>query len=43
VAVLRMKIQEEGGWEVIVGPEDAASIPRFLKQEWPKLRSAVQE
>jgi acetyl-CoA decarbonylase/synthase complex subunit gamma len=43
VAVLRMKIQEEGGWEVIVGPEDAASIPRFLKQEWPKLRSAKLE
>jgi len=43
VAVLRMKIQEEGGWEVIVGPEDAASIPRFLKQEWPKLKSARQE
>jgi len=43
VAVLRMKIQEEEGWEVIVGPEDAASIPRFLIQEWPKLRSAVQE
>lgn len=43
VAVLRMKIQEEGGWEVIVGPEDAASIPRFLKQEWPKLKSAKQE
>lgn len=37
VAVLRMKIQEEGGWDVIVGPEDAASIPRFFKQEWPQL------
>jgi len=43
VAVLRMKIQEEGGWEVIVGPEDAASIPKFLRQEWPQLRSAKQE
>ena len=43
VAVLRMKIQEEGGWEIIVGPEDAASIPKFLRQEWPQLRSAKQE
>ncbi len=37
IAVLRMSIQEEGGWDVIVGPEDAASIPRFFKQEWPAL------
>jgi len=34
VAVLRMEIQEESGWEVIVGPEDAAGIPAFLKNEW---------
>ena len=34
VAVLRMEIQEESGWEVIVGPEDAAGIPSFLKNEW---------
>jgi acetyl-CoA decarbonylase/synthase complex subunit gamma len=34
VAVLRMEIQEETGWEVIVGPEDAAGIPAFLKNEW---------
>jgi len=34
VAVLRMEIQEESGWEVIVGPEDAAGIPHFLKMEW---------
>lgn len=34
VAMLRMSIQEEGNWEVIVGPEDAASIPRFFKQSW---------
>ncbi len=38
VAVLRMSIQEEGGWEVLVGPEDAASIPRFLNKEWPELK-----
>jgi acetyl-CoA decarbonylase/synthase complex subunit gamma len=34
IGMLRMTIQEEGGWEVIVGPEDAASLPRFLRQEW---------
>jgi acetyl-CoA decarbonylase/synthase complex subunit gamma len=34
VAVLRMEIQEESGWEVIVGPEDAAGIPAFLRNEW---------
>jgi acetyl-CoA decarbonylase/synthase complex subunit gamma len=34
VAVLRMEIQEDSGWEVIVGPEDAAGIPHFLKTGW---------
>jgi len=34
VAVLRMDIEEESGWEVIVGPEDAAGIPHFLRTEW---------
>jgi acetyl-CoA decarbonylase/synthase complex subunit gamma len=34
VAVLKMEIQEETGWEVIVGPEDAAGIPAFLRNEW---------
>ena len=34
VAVMRMEIQEESGWDVIVGPEDAAGIPHFLKTEW---------
>ncbi len=34
VGMLRMGVQEEGGWEVIVGPEDAATLPRFLRQEW---------
>lgn len=33
-AVLRMEIEEESGWEVVIGPEDAASIPHFLKTEW---------
>ena len=34
VAVLRMEIEEESGWEVVVGPEDAAGIPHFLRTEW---------
>ncbi len=34
VAVLRMEIQEDSGWEVIVGPEDAAGIPHYLSVEW---------
>ncbi|MCF7890089.1 acetyl-CoA decarbonylase/synthase complex subunit gamma [Candidatus Bipolaricaulota bacterium] len=34
VGMLRMTVQEEGGWDVIVGPEDAATLPRFLRQEW---------
>jgi len=34
VAVLRMEIEEDSGWDVVIGPEDAASIPHFLKTEW---------
>ena len=34
VAMLRMEIEDETGWEVIVGPEDAAGIPHFLRNEW---------
>ncbi|MFQ6117841.1 MAG: acetyl-CoA decarbonylase/synthase complex subunit gamma, partial [Candidatus Bipolaricaulia bacterium] len=34
VAVLRMEIQDESGWEVVIGPEDAAGIPHFLRNEW---------
>lgn len=34
VAMLRMEIQDETGWEVLVGPEDAAGIPHFLRNEW---------
>ncbi|MGC9530071.1 MAG: acetyl-CoA decarbonylase/synthase complex subunit gamma [Candidatus Bipolaricaulaceae bacterium] len=33
-AVLRMEVQDESGWEVIVGPEDAAGIPHFLRNQW---------
>jgi acetyl-CoA decarbonylase/synthase complex subunit gamma len=34
VAVLKGELEDESGCEVIVGPEDAAGIPNFLKTEW---------
>lgn len=34
VAVLKSKIQELSGWEVLVGPQESSGIPAFLKQRW---------
>ena len=34
VAVFRAEIIDEFGWNVLVGPEEAARIPRFLKNDW---------
>ncbi len=34
VAVFRAEIIDEFGWNVLVGPEEAARIPSFLKNEW---------
>ncbi len=34
VAVFRAELTEEFGWNVLVGPEEAARIPSFLKSEW---------
>lgn len=34
VAVLKGELEDESGCDVIVGPEDAAGIPNFLKTEW---------
>lgn len=34
VAVLKGELEDESGCEVVVGPEDAAGIPNFLKTEW---------
>jgi len=34
VAVLSGKIEEATGWEVLVGPKEAAFIPKFLQQVW---------
>ncbi len=31
VAILSGKLQDESGWEVVVGPKEAAGIPAFLK------------
>jgi len=32
VAVLSGKLEEESGWQVIVGPKEASGIPKFLRQ-----------
>ena len=39
VAVFRAELEEEFGWKVLVGPEEAARIPSFLKNEWKKVIS----
>jgi CO dehydrogenase/acetyl-CoA synthase gamma subunit (corrinoid Fe-S protein) len=32
--VLKGELEDETGLEVVVGPEEAAGIPSFLKNEW---------
>ncbi len=34
VAVFRAELEDDFGWKVVVGPEEAARIPTFLKKEW---------
>jgi len=34
VAVFRAELIDEFGWDILVGPEEAARIPSFLKNEW---------
>lgn len=34
VAVLKSKVEELSGWEVLVGPQESSGIPTFLKQRW---------
>ena len=34
VAVLKGEIEDTGGWDVLVGPEEAAGLPAYLKNEW---------
>jgi acetyl-CoA decarbonylase/synthase complex subunit gamma len=33
-ARLSGEIQELSGWEVMVGPGDSSSIPKFLQEKW---------
>jgi len=37
VAVISGELEEEIGQNVLVGPKEASGIPRYLKDEWPKL------
>ncbi|MDD5594781.1 MAG: acetyl-CoA decarbonylase/synthase complex subunit gamma, partial [Candidatus Omnitrophica bacterium] len=32
VAVMSGELEEKSGWEIIVGPKEAAGIPSFLKK-----------
>jgi len=34
VAVMKAKLEEETGWEVLVGPKEGSGIPRYLKETW---------
>ncbi|MBA3051516.1 MAG: acetyl-CoA decarbonylase/synthase complex subunit gamma [Candidatus Omnitrophota bacterium] len=34
VAVLKAKVEEESGWEVLVGPKEASALPKYLKESW---------
>jgi len=34
VAVMKAKLEEETGWEVLVGPKEGSGIPKYLKQTW---------
>jgi acetyl-CoA decarbonylase/synthase complex subunit gamma len=34
IAVESGKLQEETGWEVVVGPKEASGIPSYLKANW---------
>ncbi|MBE0477901.1 acetyl-CoA decarbonylase/synthase complex subunit gamma [Candidatus Aerophobetes bacterium] len=43
VAVFRAELIDEFGWDVLVGPEDAARIPSFLKNEWKGYMSKKEQ
>ncbi|MGQ9629270.1 MAG: acetyl-CoA decarbonylase/synthase complex subunit gamma [bacterium] len=34
VAILSGKLEDESGWEVLVGPREATGIPAYLKNTW---------
>lgn len=36
VASLCIKLKEESGWEVLVGPKEASGLPKYLKETWAR-------
>ena len=36
IAVMSGKLEEESGWQVLVGPRESSAIPSYLKTVWPK-------
>ncbi|MBI2438597.1 MAG: acetyl-CoA decarbonylase/synthase complex subunit gamma, partial [Lentisphaerae bacterium] len=34
VAVMSGALEEESGWQVMVGPREASGIPKYLKTVW---------
>jgi len=36
IAVMSGKLEEESGWQVLVGPRESSAIPTYLKTVWPK-------
>jgi acetyl-CoA decarbonylase/synthase complex subunit gamma len=34
VAVMSGKLEEETGWEILVGPRESSIIPRYLQEVW---------
>lgn len=34
VAVMKAKLEDESGWEVLVGPKEGSGIPKYLKGTW---------
>jgi acetyl-CoA decarbonylase/synthase complex subunit gamma len=34
VAVMSGKLEEETGWEILVGPKESSVLPAYLKSVW---------
>jgi acetyl-CoA decarbonylase/synthase complex subunit gamma len=34
VAVMSGKLEEETGWEILVGPREASVLPKYLQEVW---------
>ena len=39
VAVLSGKLEEETGWEILVGPKEASQLPNYLQTQWKSAAS----